>query len=75
MRSNIPNLVDHFSSLEDPRLERKQLHKFTDILIIAICAILSGVDNWVHIAEFGEAKKEWFRGFLSLENGIPSHDT
>ena len=75
MSNPFVNLVDHFSSLEDPRLNRRQLHKFTDILVIAICAILSGVDNWVHIAEFGESKKTWFKQFLSLENGIPSHDT
>jgi predicted transposase YbfD/YdcC len=45
------------------------------ILIIAICAIICGADSWVAVAEFGRAKEDWFRGFLELPNGIPSHDT
>jgi predicted transposase YbfD/YdcC len=46
-----------------------------DILVIAICAIICGADDWVAIQEFGEAKLDWFQGFLDLPNGIPSHDT
>ena len=75
MDNKIPDLVSHFSEIADPRLNRQQLHKLSDILVISICAILSGVDTWVHIAEFGRSKLEWFKTFLELKNGIPSHDT
>jgi predicted transposase YbfD/YdcC len=64
-----------FLSIHDPRLERKKLHKLFDILVITICAVLCGVDDWEHIAEFGRSNEDWFRGFLELPNGIPSHDT
>jgi len=46
-----------------------------DIIIIAICAVISGADGWVSIEEYGNAKLEWLRTFLELPNGIPSHDT
>lgn len=75
MESHLPSLIEQLSTIEDPRLERRKLHKLTDILVIAICAILSGVDNWEHIAEFGRSKLPWFKQFLSLPHGIPSHDT
>ena len=40
-----------------------------------MCAVISGAEGWTQIEEFGEAKKEWLKGFLELKNGIPSHDT
>ena len=68
-------LLDYFSTLEDHRIERTMKHSMTDILVIAICGFICGVDEWVELQAFGEAKKEWFKTFLSLPNGIPSHDT
>lgn len=65
----------HFSKLEDPRLDRQKLHQLMDIIVIAICAVICGAETWVDIANFGQARKEWFQKFLELPNGIPSHDT
>lgn len=65
----------HFGDLPDPRIERTRLHKLVDIVGIAICAVVCGADDWVEVALFGEAKESWFRTFLELPNGIPSHDT
>jgi predicted transposase YbfD/YdcC len=65
----------HFSELEDPRIDRKKLHKLLDIMVIAICAAICGADTWEDVEIFGEAKEKWFRAFLGLPNGIPSHDT
>jgi len=48
---------------------------YLEIITIAICGVICGADSWVEIAEFGEAKEEWFREFLRLPHGIPSHDT
>jgi predicted transposase YbfD/YdcC len=44
-------------------------------LVIAICAVIAGADNWEDVAAFGQAKIDWFKTFLELPNGIPSHDT
>jgi predicted transposase YbfD/YdcC len=70
-----PRIIDHFSSLTDPRIELKSKHKLIDIIVITLCATLAGADEWTEIAEFGLAKQDWFKGFLELPNGIPSHDT
>jgi predicted transposase YbfD/YdcC len=68
-------IEQHFGEISDPRMDRTKLHKLLDILVIAICAVIAGADNWEDIAEFGQAKRDWFQKFLELPNGIPSHDT
>lgn len=69
-------LNDHFASLKDPRRDTlNKRHYFSDILAIAICGALAGADDWTSIADFGQAKESWFKTFLKLPNGIPSHDT
>src|SRR3712207_2122129 len=69
------SLRDHFAVLQDPRVDRTKQHHLLDIIVIAICAVTCGADSWVEIEEFGAAKLTWFRTFLPLPNGIPSHDT
>jgi predicted transposase YbfD/YdcC len=71
----IGSIEENFSQLEDPRIERQKLHKLLDIIVIAICAVICGADNWVEIEMFGNLKETWLRQFLELPNGIPSHDT
>ena len=68
-------IYDHFSSLEDPRIERTKQHQLIDIITIAICAVICGADGWVSIETYGLAKQQWLKQFLELPNGIPSHDT
>jgi len=75
MKKPVISLVRHFSDLADPRIERKKLHKLTDILSITICAVICGAQHWRQVEEFGKAKEHWFRTFLDLANGVPSHDT
>jgi predicted transposase YbfD/YdcC len=70
-----PALVDHFSAITDPRIDRQKRHKLIDILTIAICGVICGADDWVAIEAFGQARLEWLKTFLELPNGIPSHDT
>jgi len=67
--------IEIFSSLPDPRIDRCKKHELSDILYITIVAVLCGANDWEEIEEFGQAREEWFRDFLKLPNGIPSHDT
>ncbi len=69
------SLVEHFKSLADPRVDRTKDHDLNDVLVIAMCALLCGAESFNDMADFGKAKEEWFRTFLKLRNGIPSHDT
>jgi len=68
-------LVEHFSQIEDPRIERSKRHKLIDILTLAILAVICGADSWVGMESFGQAKLKWLKRVLELPNGIPSHDT
>jgi predicted transposase YbfD/YdcC len=69
------SLFDSLEGVPDPRRERTKLHQLVDILVIAVCATICAAETWEEIAEFGQAKESWFRKFLALPNGIPSHDT
>ena len=75
VRQEGASILDCFATLEDPRIERSRRHKLLDIIAIAICATICGADSWVHVEMFGRSKEEWFRTFLELPGGIPSHDT
>ena len=74
-RSSFFSITAHFGPIEDPRIERTKRHKLIDIIVIAICGVICGAEDWVAIERFGRAKLEWFQTFLELPNGIPSHDT
>jgi predicted transposase YbfD/YdcC len=69
------DLLQCFRFVADPRINRKKLHRLDELLVVAVCGVLAGVDNWVELERFANARLEWFREFLTLENGIPSHDT
>jgi len=64
-----------FTRLKDPRRVHRRLHHLQDIIVIALCAVIAGAQDWQEIETFGRKRHEWLRGFLALPNGIPSHDT
>jgi predicted transposase YbfD/YdcC len=64
-----------FAELADPRAVLAERYDLAEILIIALCAVLSGGRGAVDMAVYGRAKHEFLHGFLELEHGIPSHDT
>ena len=68
-------IEEHFSKVEDPRLDRTKEHKLIDIIAIAICAVICGAEGWTDIENFGNSKYSWLKSFLELPNGIPAHDT
>jgi predicted transposase YbfD/YdcC len=69
------SLLEHLAAIPDPRIDRTKRHQLIDILVIAVCAVICGADTWEEMEQFAQAKQEWFRRFLVLPNGIPSHDT
>jgi len=73
--SSSGNLKDHFGQLIDPRVGRAKRHELLDILLIAVCAMLCGAENFTDMAVFGRCKLPWFKTWLALPHGIPSHDT
>jgi predicted transposase YbfD/YdcC len=69
------SLLQHFAGLKDPRVQRTRRHELSAVLFIAFCAVLGGADNFSAIEAFGKAKFDFFKRFLELPHGIPSHDT
>lgn len=69
------SLLEHFNTLEDPRVEHLLEHQLLDIIGLTICAVICGADSWVDIEQYGQSKQDWLATFLTLSNGIPSHDT
>ncbi len=69
-------LTSIFDDLADPRRQtQNKIHRLTDILVIATCAVIGGAESWEAIAEYGWTKQAFFREFLPLNGGIPSPDT
>ena len=62
-----------FAELTDPR-RRKVMYPLVNVVVIAICAVVCGADDFVSIAAFGRIKRQWLSKFLDLSAGIPSHD-
>jgi predicted transposase YbfD/YdcC len=69
------SIVTHFQTLEDPRMERTKKHQLLDILVIALCTLLTGGEGFQDMELFGKSKQAWLQTFLALPHGIPSHDT
>src|ERR1022692_1843707 len=67
--------LKYFADLRDPRVERTREHLLEEILPMVLAAVLSGAESWNEIESYGKAKHGWFKGFLTLPGGIPSHDT
>jgi len=69
------SIDQYFGELKDPRSDHTKRHKLLDIIVITICAVLSGADDFPSVEQYGHAKYEWLKTFLELPNGIPAHDT
>lgn len=68
-------MVEAFSSVTDPRVERTRRHELVDVLIIALLAVINGATGWLDMELFARGRLAWLRTFLTLANGVPSEDT
>jgi len=69
------DLVEYFSHIEDPRIERQKLHTLPDILFIVFCGSICGVESWEDFTLFARCKLDFLKKHISLSNGIPSKST
>jgi predicted transposase YbfD/YdcC len=74
--SEIPTSIEAcFGALPDPRVQGRCDHKLLEIVVIALCAVITGAESWVEVETFGRLKHAWLKTFLELPFGIPTHDT
>lgn len=52
------SIVEFFAQLPDPRVERTRRHNLIDIIVIAICGVISGAEPWTEIEDYAESKEE-----------------
>ena len=69
------SIQEHFGELPDPRRTQGRRHRLSDMIVIAVCAVVCAADSWSDVADFGNAKLKWFGTFLDLPHGIPCQDT
>lgn len=64
-----------FSNVDDPRINRSKRHELIDILFVSVAGTIAGCDGPTEIVDFTKQRLSWFRKFIRLANGAPSHDT
>lgn len=69
------SLAEAFAEIPDPRVVGRSKHDLVEMLVVAVCGVLCGIDDFVGIEAWADERIDWLRGFLKLENGVPSHDT
>ncbi|MCA3425690.1 MAG: ISAs1 family transposase, partial [Roseomonas sp.] len=69
------SLLDHFSALEDPRQSWKVVYPLPEIMLLVLCATISGMGDFVEIRLWGQERMDFLRRFLPYKRGLPSHDT
>ncbi|MCW5286868.1 transposase family protein [Verminephrobacter eiseniae] len=74
-KDTIEELIEQLRQLKDPQVAGRTDHNLLDILVLALCAVMSGAQGWDDIEDWGRAREGWLRRYLKLRNGIPGHDT
>jgi predicted transposase YbfD/YdcC len=74
MRKEVDALVAVFADLPDPRVTGRCDHDLLDIVVLALCAVMSGAEGWDDIEAWGVARQAWLQQYVKLRNGIPGHD-
>lgn len=76
MSTKTSALVERLQTIVDPRRQGENLkHPLVDVIIVGFCGVLAGCEDFVEIAEWAKGNEGFFRTFLELPHGIPSHDT
>lgn len=70
----LSQLAAAFATLSGLRCAGRTRHRFLNLLVIAVCAVVAGAETWVDIAHYGQMKRAWLLTFLDLPHSIPSHD-
>jgi predicted transposase YbfD/YdcC len=73
--TTVGSIKRHFRTLKDPRVVRRSRHLLVDIIVLGICGVIANCDDWPDIELFAKQRLAWFKRFLKLPFGVPSHDT
>ena len=68
-------LTQAFAEVPDPRVAGRSKYDLVEMLLITVYAMVCGIEDFVGIEGWAKERTDWLQRFLTLENGIPSHDT
>ena len=71
----ILDLKSYFCGMNDPRIDRRKVHKMEDLIFISIACVVCGGESWYDMGLYCKLKYDWLKTFLEFPGGIPSHDT
>ena len=63
MQDTSISILEQFSQLDDPRVDRTKRHNLTEVIAIAICAVICGANGWTDVELFGKSKRKWLETF------------
>jgi predicted transposase YbfD/YdcC len=75
MTTSALSVARFFTRLRDPRRRHLRRHLLLDIVVITLCAVIAGANDWQQVVTFAVERRAWLQTILTLPNGIPSHDT
>jgi predicted transposase YbfD/YdcC len=75
MTTSALSVARYFTRLRDPRRRHLRRHLLLDLVVLTLCAVIAGANDWQQVAAFGRKRRDWLETFLALPNGSPSHDT
>ncbi len=69
--------VEAFSGLPETRKGPAIRYSVTEILTLAVSAILCGANNWMEVADWCKDRRGWLGDYTDFRysRGTPSHDT
>ena len=71
---HILRLKELFTTLPDARIIGRVLHSLPEVLLVALCAMVSDCEDFTDMGHFARSQLDWLRQFIPLRNGPPSHD-
>jgi predicted transposase YbfD/YdcC len=70
-KSRLKALLDHFSTIDDPRDPWRVAHPLPEVLLLVVCGTIADCDDYEHIAAWGEAHLAFLRELLPYHHGVP----
>jgi hypothetical protein len=65
-KSRLRSLLDHFSTIEDPREAWRVAHRLPEVLLLVVCGTIADCDDYEAIAAWGAAHLSFLRRYLPM---------
>jgi predicted transposase YbfD/YdcC len=70
-KSRLKSLLDHFSTIDDPREPWRVAHPLQEVLLLVVCGTMADCDDYEAIAAWGATHLPFLRRYLPYDHGVP----